>query len=568
MAMPAKWTIASQPDARLLAEKIGVRWPVAAALINRGISSPEQAAAFLKPSLSSLSNPSLMAHMDKAVARTMQAIEHGERICIYGDYDADGMTATALLSSFFKEVGISVDRFVPTRSRDGYGVNAERIQELARKGVSLILTVDCGTSSHSEVALARSLGVDIIILDHHEPGPSLPNAVAVVNPTRSDCPFPFKYLAAVGVAFYFAGALRRALWDANRLPRGKPDLRALLDLVAVGTIADVAPLVGDNRVFATIGLKILNENPRVGFTALKAVSGVAGRPVTAWTVGFQIAPRLNATGRLSDPATSVALLLASDMEEAKRHAETLDTENTARRRIENEVLSSAMQQIEGFGGLLHKALVVAGEGWHPGVVGIVASKLVETFRRPAVVIGIEDGVGRGSCRSIKGFNIGKALSEVSSLLIRHGGHPLAAGLVIEPERIPSFIEAFCSIADREISDEMLEPPLEIDAVLDLAELDMGLLQQLNLLAPHGLGNPEPVFACLDCPVLSVRLVGQDRSHVQLVFGEPQRSISAIWFGGAEHAPEQGKRVDVAFSLIADELAGAPKMKVRSIRTAG
>jgi single-stranded-DNA-specific exonuclease len=562
--------VVARPDeaeVRALAVATGVRVPVAAALANRGVRTPEQAGAFLKPALGSLNDPSALRDMDRAVARTLRAIETGETVCVYGDYDADGMTSTALLSSFFAAIGHPVLRFVPDRARDGYGVNADRVRELAGRGVTLFVTVDCGISSHVEVELATSLGADFVVLDHHEPGSTLPPAAAVVNPHRADCGFPFKDLAAVGVAFYFAGALRRALAASGRLPPGTPDLRPLLDLVAVGTIADVVPLLHDNRVLATAGLKLLNESPRLGLKALQAVAGVAGRPVTAGTVAFQLAPRLNATGRLSDPSTSVALLLAENPEEATRHADVLDRENQARRQIEADVVAAAVQRVEADGGPRHKAIVVAGDGWHAGVVGIAASKLVEAYRRPAIVIGVEDGVGRGSCRSIRGFDIGAALAEVSSMLDRHGGHPMAAGLAIESSRIPEFAEAMGRIADRDIPDDALAPTVEVDAVVSPSDLDAGLLKELALLPPHGVGNPEPVFACLDLPVRTVRTVGRDQSHVQVSFDGGGTALAAIWFGGAGRAPAPGSRVDVAFTLAADDRTGKPRMRVRDLRPA-
>ncbi len=563
----SRWVfqLPDEADVRAVVEAACVPIPVAAALVNRGIRTPLLAAAFLKPSLADLHEPNDLRDMDRAVARTVAALERGEKICIYGDYDADGMTATALLTTLFEAIGRPVERFVPDRSRDGYGVNPDRLRDRIAGGVTLFITVDCGVTSVSEIALARSLGADVVVLDHHEPGPTLPDAAAIVNPHRADCTFPFKDLAAVGVAFYFAGALRRALIASGAIAAGQVDVRPLLDLVAVGTIADVVPLQGDNRILATAGLKFLNESPRVGLAALKAVAGVAGRAVNAGTVAFQLAPRLNATGRLSDPAVSVDLLMARDPEQATRFADLLDRENVARRVIEAEVVQAALAQVAAAGGPSHRAIVVAGEGWHPGVVGIAASKLVEAWRRPAVVIGVDDGVGRGSCRSVKGFDIGAALAEVGHLLTRYGGHPMAAGLALDAARIPEFAEALGRIADRELDDDALAPVVTVDAVVGLGDVDPRLLAALLALQPHGVGNSEPVFACRDVEVRTARRVGRDQLHVQLMLDDGATQAGAIWFHAGAFVPVPGQRVDVAFTASVDDRTGQPRLKVRDVR---
>ncbi|NOZ00771.1 MAG: single-stranded-DNA-specific exonuclease RecJ, partial [Deltaproteobacteria bacterium] len=425
-SIPARWIIAEPDHGALKNLQDALHLPelVARVLVNRGIETPEAATAFLAPTLKSLNDPLQMRDMDRAVRRVMDAFTGGETICIHGDYDADGMTSTALLASFFEQAGHPVRTFLPDRMTDGYGLNPDRLKEMVRDGVNLIIAVDCGTTAISEANLLKSLGADLVILDHHTPGPALPDAAAVVNPHRKDCEFPFKDLSAVGVAFYFAGAMRRALTDAGMLDRDGLDIRLLLDLVAVGTICDAVPLLSDNRVFVSAGLRLLNEGPRLGLAALKAVAGIRNRPVTSGIVGYQLGPRLNAIGRLGNPGIGLDLLLAHDPEEATRHADVLDRENEARREVGEEVLAQAFRQVEEGGGPLHKAVVVSGEGWHPGVVGIAASRLVETYRRPAVVIGVSDGIGKGSCRSIRGFDIGAALAGMSGMFIRHGGHPM------------------------------------------------------------------------------------------------------------------------------------------------
>jgi len=570
MAAPnPRWEIArSSPEAVAdLARALGLRIPTAAALVNRGVACAEEAAAFLDPRLAHLSDPGCLKDMDRAVARAVQARRRDEPVCIYGDFDADGMTSTALLAEFLSAAGYRVSTFVPDRMRDGYGVHAARLREIVEGGARLVIAADCGIRSRDEVACAKALGADMIVLDHHDPDGELPDAVAVVNPHRDDCPSAFKGLAAVGVSFYFAGALRRALVEAGLLDAGAIDLRPLLDLVAVGTIADVVPLLKDNRVFAAAGLKRLNEAPCLGMVALKAVAEVDGRPVTAGTVGFALAPRLNAVGRLSDPRVSLDLLLARDPEQAKRCADLLDRENEARREVLRVVLEDARARVEAAGGATRRAIVVAGEGWHPGVVGIVASKLVEAYRRPAVVLAVEDGIAKGSCRSVRGFDIGAALAEFAGMLDRFGGHPMAAGLALPAARVAEFAAAFLDRADATVPEESLVPHLAIDATIDAGETDRPLAEELARLAPFGMGNPEPVFASADVPVLDARPVGRDRTHLKMTFATDRGPIGGIWFGGAATAavPGPGARVDVAYNVEIDDRTGEARWKVRDCR---
>lgn len=546
-----------------IANALGVSPTMAAVLLNRGLTDPESAAAFLDPRLASLSDPSRLRDMDRAVARILQALQNHESIALYGDYDADGMTSTALLVTFFRMIGVAVEAFVPDRQRDGYGLNADRVRELALRGIRLLITLDCGTRSLDEARLAASLGMDLVVIDHHEVGPELPDVAALVNPCRADCTFPFKHLASVGLAFYFAGALRRALAGAD-WPGPLPDLRDLLDLVALGTVADIVPLVQDNRVFTTHGLRRINQRPRFGMAALCAVSDLGGRPVTAGNIAFQLAPRLNAAGRLGDAHRGVALLLARDAEEAKRLAEQLDRDNADRRIIEAEVLAAAMTQI-GPDGPAHRAVVVAGRGWHPGVVGIVASRLVDQLQRPAVVIAIDpDGLARGSCRSVPGLDMDQALERVRAHLVQFGGHPMAAGVTLLPERIDAFREAFETVADEMLQDVPLGPNLRIEATLAIRDVAV-FAPEAERLQPHGMGNPEPVFAFRAVTLIESRRVGRDQSHLQVRFRDEQDTIAGIWFRAGATDFLAGERVDVAASVFIDDTSRAPRLKVRDMR---
>lgn len=567
-----RWDIARpNPEAvSRLAGALGLRGPTATVLVNRGVDGADDARAFLDPRLAHLADPALLKDMDRAVARALQARRLAEPVAIYGDFDADGMTATALLAEFLGQAGYAVRTFVPDRMRDGYGVHVERLRDLIVDGARLIITADCGIRSRDEVACAKSLGADVIILDHHEPDGLLPDAAAVVNPRRPDCPSTFKGLAAVGVSFYFVGALRRALVDAGLLAPGAIDLRPLLDLVAIGTIADVVPLARDNRVFATAGLRRLNESPRLGLVALKAVAEVDGKTVTAGTVGFALAPRLNSVGRLSDSRVSLDLLLASDPEQAKHCADLLDRENDARREVLREVLEDALARVEAAGGATRRAIVVAGEGWHPGVVGIVASKLVEAYHRPAIVLAVDDGVAKGSCRSVRGFDIGTALSRFGGLLDRFGGHPMAAGLALPMGNLAAFKAGFLDYADEAVPESSLAPRLAIDAMIEAGESDRPLAEELARLAPFGMGNPEPVFASAGVTVADARPVGRDRTHLKMTFATERGPLPGIWFGGAtgEAVPAAGDRVHVAYAVEIDDRTGEARWKVRDCRPAG
>jgi len=561
----ARWRVL-QPDPIIsanLSHDLSVSAALAAVLVNRGLGNAHAAGAFLEPRLAGLHDPLQLKDMDLAVARTLQALDGGEPICLYGDYDADGMTSVALLVTFFNAIGVSVQTFVPDRLRDGYGLNVERVREICQGGVRLLIALDCGTHSLEEARLASSLGTDMIVLDHHEPGNELPKVAALVNPRRADCSFACKELASVGLAFYFAGAVRRALVASGRnVPA--VDLKDLLDFVAIGTVADMVPLIEDNRVFTVHGLNRINHRPRCGVAALCAVADLDGRTVTAGNIAFHLAPRLNASGRLSDAAHSVDLLLARDAEEAKRLAGELDQENSDRRRIEAEVLEAALSQVK-VNGPTHRAVVVAGAGWHPGVVGIVASRLVEAYQRPAIVIAIdEQGVGHGSCRSIPGMDMEAALRQLEGLLTRFGGHPMAAGVTIEASRIDAFRHAFEVLADEVLGEVQLGMSIRIETELLLQDI-RPLMSELGRLQPHGMGNPEPVFAFLGLTVGDVRRVGRDQAHLQVRFRDATDSIGGIWFRAGNVDLENGDAVDVAASVICDAPSGNPRLKVRDVR---
>lgn len=566
---PTRWLVAdvARDAVEALAQTSGLPHAVARALVARGITDLPQAERFLSPRLADLNDPAALQDLDRAVARLADAVRTREPLCVYGDYDADGLTATAVLAGFLQAAGADVTTFVPDRMTDGYGLHPTRVRDLAAQGIRLIVTVDCGVRAHEAVQVASELGVDVVVIDHHAPDVTMPSAVAVIDPHRSDCAFPFPDLCAAGLAFFVAGALRRELIRRGYLPEGRLDLRELLDLVAVGTVADMVPLLEDNRILVTAGLKRLNESPRPGLAALKAVSGLDGRPVTAGTVAFALAPRLNATGRLGDPKAALALLRALDDLEARRHAEILQRDNDERRIVAQRVIDEAMAQVTARGEPAHRIVIAAGDGWHPGVVGIAAARLLDSFGRPSVVIGIDNGIGKGSCRSVRGFDIGRALESAAPILERFGGHPMAAGLTVRAENVRELASHLEALADATITDEMLTPTIRVDAWVRLDELTQELADATARMQPFGMGNPEPVLATRGVTLSNARIVGKERTHVQIEVGGGSLRFEGIWFGGATVVPTIGSRVDVAFSMSRDERTGAVRLKIRDMRLA-
>lgn len=540
----------NQSATEQISGKNGIGQIVASILTGRGVNRPEDAAAFLDPRLAGLNNPLDFADMAKAAARVANSVQSRENVCVYGDYDADGMTSTALLKLYLKKLGLDVRTFLPEREADGYGLHQSRLAELAQVGVTLVICVDCGIKSIEAVNFGTSLGMDLVILDHHTPGPELPDACAVVDPHRADCPFPFKDLSAVGIAFYFCGALRRELVSRGCFQAPGPDFRDLLDLVAIGTVADVMPLVADNRIFVRAGLDRINSSPRPGIAALKAVSEVKGL-VTSGNISFKMAPRLNASGRMSHPDTSLNLLISDNDREAATWAEMLEVDNSIRREVGAQVLDDARRQILEAGGPDGGAIVVAGQEWHQGVLGIVAARLVDEFQVPAVVLSIVDQVATGSARSVEGLDIGSALASLDEMLLRNGGHPMAAGLSLKMSLFDKFRTAFKAIVAGVLKEGRAPRTQMIDAVVRLPDIDSELASALQALEPFGMGNPEPVFASRAVTVVSTRKVGRDGSHLRIGLFQDGHQLDAIWFQGADSGLAEGELIDVAYSVSAD-----------------
>lgn len=567
-----RWQILPpEEEAEGLVRALGCHPLIAQLLWRRGLQDPAEAERFLEGRLRDLPDPAGLAGMDAAVRRLARALAEDEPITAFGDYDVDGVSSTALLVSFLRACGARrVDYHIPHRLRDGYGLGAQAVEALAARGTRLLVTLDCGITAVSEIEAAVQRGMEVIVVDHHQTPASLPPAAAILNPWQPGCSYPTKELAAVGVTFLLCTALRRFLRERGHFAsRPEPDLRDYLDLVALGTVADVVPLVGANRLLVRAGLRRLGKADRLGIRALKRVAGMEpDAPVSSGQVGFRLGPRINAAGRLDDAGRAVELLLAEDPGRAEALARELDAANAERQSIERSILAEAMAQAEV---QKSKSLVVAGEGWHPGVVGIVASRLVERFRRPTVVIGLdpETGVGRGSGRSIADFDLHAALVRCAELLEGYGGHKQAAGLTIVRERVSEFAQAFSRVAEEKFDEEAAQPVCVVEGIVRPEELDEPLCEELERLGPFGAGNPEPVLGLLGAEV-SGRVVGASASspgHLKLRLEEAPY-VDAIGFGMGGRLEELGRHVDLAFTLSMDEFRGVrrPQLKLRAIRS--
>ncbi len=508
-------------------EQLQLSHLVARILIGREFSLAS-AQQFLSARLAELPDPFLLPDMDIAVARLQSAFAKGERIAIHGDYDVDGITGSALLFSGLSALGGgNLEYHIPLRLRDGYGLSANALQDAAKRGVAVVVSVDCGVSAHTEAGLAKDLGIDLIITDHHQPPPVLPDAMAVINPQRTDSNFPCPSLAGVGVAFFLLVALRKRLRDSGWfVDRVEPDLRFCLDLVALGTIADLVPLQGVNRTLTRHGLVLLDSGQRVGVRALKQVAGV--KDVNCGVVGFQLAPRLNAAGRMEDAGLGVSLLLDEDMVRALHTARYLDQCNRERQEIEKHMLQEAEAAVNGLSTDHTHTIVLGGEGWHPGVIGIVASRLVDRYYRPTVLIALDGDSGKGSARSIRGYHLYQGLQACAAHLAAFGGHEMAAGMSLAKDQLADFAAGLETHARGVLSADHLTPKLLHDGVMLLEEIDMETLRQLETLAPFGMGNPEPLLVVEGVRAQQVQTVGEN--HLRFTACRGAYSHPAIAFG--------------------------------------
>ncbi len=570
MPKARQWKICTAPEepARALGQAAGLPAALAGLLLQRGFCTPQAVDAFLHPKLSGLSDPFGLPDMGRAVDRIWKAVDAQEIITVFGDYDVDGVTAAALMTRVLRRLGAAVRSFIPDRIDEGYGLSEDALQRCIQEhGARVVLSVDCGVNSVDAVRHAQEQGVDVIVTDHHEPGTATAPAFALINPKLGEDP-SLEILSGVGVAFKLAHGLVKRGRELKKPAAAAVDLRDYLDLAALGTVADIVPLRGENRILVRYGLARLARTEWPGLDALKSVAGVKGELET-YHLGFQLGPRINASGRIGQPMEALELLVTSSRSDAWRIARELDETNAERRRIERDMAEEAFAEIDGyFDPAEHFGLVVARAGWHPGVVGIVASRVARHYHRPAIIMGIdEDGAARGSCRSIEGYDLLDGLGSCRRLLTKFGGHKMAAGLEVKPGRLEDFKRQFNEAVKAVLAETDLIPRLRVDGVLEPEEVCLGFMEELKALRPFGQDNPEPVWAMRGMAVSgSPRVVGENHLKLSLVCGG--RSFDAIAFQYPLADLPQGP-VDVAFVLKENRWRGSTslQLQVRGIRKA-
>lgn len=548
-----------EPVSRLV-EALQVSPVVAQLMVNRGLSDVEEARTFLSASLADQFDPFLLKGMEEGVAEIERLIEVGGSIVIYGDYDVDGITATSLLYRFLQSLGAKVDYYIPERQSEGYGLNIEALEHLIERGTDLVITVDCGISSYEIIEQVRDR-LSVVITDHHEAPDRIPRARAVINHKQPGCPYPDKNLAGCGVTY----KLCQALW----LRRTGQWYTRDLDIVALGTVADVVPLLWENRIYVKAGLIKMLEEPNVGIQALIEVAGLKDKVITAGHIGFTLAPRLNAAGRVAHAKRAVELLTAQSFEEALVIAQELNDINIERQELERSIHEAARQDVLQQGHDADYVTLVAGEDWHPGVIGIVASRLVEEFYKPTLVVSLKDGIGKGSCRSIDNCNIYEALQSAEDLLIQFGGHQAAAGFSIKEENLPLLRQRLVEYCNIHLKEDDYIPRVKLDAELDIEAIDVSLVDEISALEPYGMGNSTPVFSIQEAVVGDVFLMGAQKRHAKVVFETSQGTLEAIKWQAPELHREYfpGDRVKVAFTMQKNEWQGhvTPQLMIQDIQ---
>lgn len=544
--MIKKWTAydKSYENLEAIIRECNVPEIVARALINRDIDTVSKVRRFLNTSLDGLYDPYLLKGMEKAVSRIRTAISKNQKICIYGDYDVDGITSTAITVKVLRFLGADVMYYIPIRMEEGYGLSKASMKKLKEQGVELVVTVDCGIRSIDVVDFASSLEMDVIITDHHECEEKLPNAYSIINPHQPGCEYPFKNLAGVGVAYKLADAL---LTDENRAEFENE----LVEIASVGTIADVVPIIDENRIIVKNGLDKIKSTENKGIKALLDVCGLNDKDINSYNIAFMIAPRINAAGRIADASQCVELLLTEDQTEALHIAEQLDQDNRERQAIESEILNSALSIINKTVDLdKDKAMVLDSNKWHIGVIGIVASKLVERFHLPTLLVSIEEGMGKGSARSIAKFKLYDAMVGCSDLFEKYGGHELAAGFTIKPENIEKLRERMKAEAERILGKEKLLPEILVDYKLSPQDINLDTIYQLKLLEPFGMGNSSPLFVYRGLKLLSLRTVGNDGKHLLMTVYDGSNEIRCIGFnlGHFQKVLSTGLKIDIICSM--------------------
>ncbi len=571
-----RWLFASADaeTVRMLSERLRISQVLASILVNRQVTSVEEAELFLNPELNDLHDPFLLPGMQKATERIREAALSNEKVMIYGDYDVDGTTATALMVHFLRLLDMRVDYYIPHRIRDGYGMNAASIRRFIDEDVKLIITVDCGVNAVDQIALAAEHGIDVIITDHHEPGNVLPKAAAVIDPKLTGSQYPFRDLSGVGVAFKLACAMVQSLSHGRQTSN---ELREfILDaigLVALGTVADVVPLLGENRILARYGLKALQTSQQAGVDALIESVYLRGTDISSSDVSFRIAPRLNAAGRMAEAALCVELFITNSTSEARIIAEKLGEINRERQRTQEEIFRSVRSKLEETHASLDDvhAIVMADEGWHAGVLGIVASKMVEEYWRPTVLIDLAGDEGKGSGRSVQSFNLFEALQQCDEHLIAYGGHAQAAGVRIRSDKIDDFRDALNQIASRCILQENIAPSVTIDMELMLSDVNTYLIREISRMAPHGEGNRPPIFASSGLDIAGQpRLLGPTGKHISFYVRQGSTSLRAIGFGMGdlyEKITAGSRRCSLAYQPNLNEWKGtrSVELEIKDVR---
>lgn len=556
-----RWNIAKNQDEveSELTSGLAVHPVVSHLLANRGITTVAEGQTFLYSTMDDLLDPFMLKGMTEAVSEIERVLEMNGSIVIYGDYDVDGITATSLMYRFFSRIGANVSYYIPERQSEGYGLNLEALEYLISQHVDLIISVDCGISSYDIVEAVRDR-VSMIITDHHTSPPQIPRATAVVNHKQPGCPYTDKNLSGVGVAFKVC----QALWKR----RTGEDYREDLDIVALGTVADVVPLVGENRIIVREGLRKMTESPNLGIQALVEVAGLTGKVLSAGHIGFTLAPRLNAAGRVTHATRAVELLITRDQQEATDIAEELQETNAERQQIERTIFEEAYQSVLDQGPLADQCIVVAGEGWHPGVIGIVASRLVEAFYKPTMVISIHDGIGKGSCRSIDHCNMYEMLTFAKETLIQFGGHAQAAGFSVQAEDIDALREKASEYCRHTLTEEDYIPIVDIDGTVSSEEITIELINQIATLEPYGMGNSTPVFAIPKIRVQNLYPMGFQKNHCKIILQGQQGPLDAVAWQGEHYMQEvfADDPVKVAFSLQKNEWQGVvtPQLVVQDL----
>jgi len=559
------WKIQSpSPYASQLALETGITQLKAQLLINRDISDKDSAQSFLYPRLTDLLDPMLLKDMDKAVDAILHSIEHNEHIAVYGDYDADGITATAVLLNLFSSMKINASSYIPGRLEEGYGLNMNAVKKLSDRGVRLLITVDCGTANRKEIEFAQDLGVKVVVTDHHQIPKDFKPICPVVNPNRSDSSFPFRALAGVGVAFFLAVAIRSALRNRNRFnDTSEPDLKKYLDLVAIGTIGDMVSLTGQNRIIALHGIEAMKKSIWPGIRAMKIMSGVDEKAISSYDLAFRMAPRLNAPGRMGDINAGLLALTTESDSIASEMARELNNMNSLRQSIESEIFNEIEETIiPGLDLKNRKIIVLSKTGWHKGVLGIVASRILEKYRRPCLLLSVDGDKATGSGRSIDGFNLFKALSRMEHLLEKFGGHYHAAGCTVKTSDIDEFQKGLERFALEELKEEDIIPSLRVDAEITLADLTLESVTEIRTLEPFGSGNPDPLYYSEGLLVLDSRVVGD--KHLMLRVRQGSNTLDAMGFNFACLHPLKQKTVNMVHCPEINAWNGNKKVRLRIV----